>query len=99
MVIVHTFACDILLLLWTRCHVYFLTNRNTDLKNTSQSRHTMDEIIVRVFLTYRGLLVVTSVLSTFILRRHLMIWAVFAPKLVFEVCFFTFIVACIALVR
>lgn len=39
-----------------------------------------------VMLVYRMMLLVVTCVSAYILRRHLMLWAVFAPKLVFEVC-------------
>lgn len=52
----------------------------------------LDKEVISIYLLYRGLLVCTSVMSTFILRRHLMIWSIFSPKLVFEVSFYIVIV-------
>jgi hypothetical protein len=39
---------------------------------------------VTVFCVHRGVVLAISCLSAWILRRHLMLWAVFAPKVVFE---------------
>jgi phosphatidylinositol glycan class O len=41
--------------------------------------------MLRDYLVFRMLLLFLTCLATFILRRHLMLWAIFAPKLIFEV--------------
>ena len=39
-------------------------------------------------LFYRSMVVIGSAFSAAIHRRHLMVWAVFAPKLIFETIFY-----------
>lgn len=72
---INTFAVDIVLFLYT--YYAFFIDEDDD-----------PRIYPRLWLCCQQGLVSTSMLSTFILRRHLMVWAIFAPKLVFETCFF-----------
>jgi hypothetical protein len=39
-------------------------------------------------LLYRAIVLIGSVLAAGLHRRHLMVWAVFAPKCIFEATFF-----------
>ena len=43
--------------------------------------------VAQVFIVYRMLGVTCSAFCALVLRRHLMVWAVFAPKLAFEIAF------------
>lgn len=49
-----------------------------------QSKHQ----IYQSYLIHRKILLINSCMSCLILRRHLMVWAIFAPKLIFESCFY-----------
>ncbi len=47
-----------------------------------------DRGILRILTLQRAGLLLASAVATSVLRRHLMVWAVFAPKLLFEASFF-----------
>ena len=52
--------------------------------------------IIYSALFYRMMVVVGSTFAAAMHRRHLMVWAVFAPKLIFEATFFVvYSVACL----
>ena len=53
------------------------------LKKISQIK----EIIILSIILFKLSAVLCSCISAFILRRHLMVWAIFAPKVIFEICF------------
>ena len=50
-------------------------------------RDDAEMIMLQAFACYRVLVLLVSCLTAIELRRHLMVWAVFAPKLAFEAAF------------
>lgn len=56
--------------------------------STAMNKKRIIRVALRASLLLRLSVLVGSVFSVLILRRHLMLWAVFAPKLIFESVFF-----------
>jgi hypothetical protein len=70
---INTFAIDVLIFLYT---------------SVLLAEETEQAVYPKLWMLCQEMILCTSVLSTYILRRHLMLWAIFAPKLVFETCFY-----------
>lgn len=50
-------------------------------------REKCETLLLQALATYRTLVLLVSCITALVLRRHLMVWAVFAPKLAFEAAF------------
>jgi phosphatidylinositol glycan class O len=57
------------------------------IKRFDKNQGKKKEMIILTITLFKLSTVFCSCLSAFILRRHLMVWAVFAPKVIFEVSF------------
>jgi len=57
------------------------------LANYLEHSYQMKEIIILSITLFKLLTLLFSCLSAFLLRRHLMVWAIFAPKVIFEISF------------
>ena len=62
-------------------------------------RERCETLLLQALATYRTLVLLVSCLTALVLRRHLMVWAVFAPKLAFEAAFWVVQAACICGLR
>ena len=57
------------------------------LANYLEHSYQMKEIIILSITSFKLSTLLFSCLSSFLLRRHLMVWAIFAPKVIFEISF------------
>jgi phosphatidylinositol glycan class O len=57
------------------------------LANYLEQSYQMKEIIILSIILFKLSTLLFSCLSAFLLRRHLMVWAIFAPKVIFEISF------------
>ena len=57
------------------------------LANYLEQSYQMKEIIILSITSFKLSTLLFSCLSAFLLRRHLMVWAIFAPKVIFEISF------------
>lgn len=82
---VNTFGYDAALLLVA------LVGTVTFLKRKGESHKELVskcKLVLNVSLSIRAAALIGSAVAAAVHRRHLMMWAVFAPKLVFELAFF-----------
>uniref|UniRef100_A0A1B6CPU1 Uncharacterized protein n=1 Tax=Clastoptera arizonana TaxID=38151 RepID=A0A1B6CPU1_9HEMI len=100
--IVHAFMLPLLVIMPFTMHALFpkigetkhaelLLFENDDLMNSSLF------VLAIKFILFFGFRVFTCMLSASVHSRHLMVWAIFAPKLIFEVLSFFIILPCVLL--
>ena len=100
---INTLGYD-LLLAWAlsgadRLLDYRIKQQNLHTNATSSMPREPHRLYSLVGLGLRALVITSSALSALILRRHLMVWAVFAPKLAIEACLWTAFVLGGSLIR
>jgi hypothetical protein len=88
LVAIHTFAaelllCVMLLAMAALTNWYAPSTGELSVQSTFEHRLGQDWLW---FLQLHMCRVVASSIMAFVLRRHLMVWAIFAPKYVFDVC-------------
>ena len=88
MLFINTFGSEIIALLALRSHCQRRDDDNKNKNKNDNNNNSKHHPAIVACLWFKLYVATSSVLCNLVLRKHLMVFAVFAPKLIFELSFF-----------